>query len=476
MPTRPKRYVITNVSSEVLNVIRNQATQNYKDYVPIAQQNAESIRAVGAVIMDYAALRNEFLNALVNRIGLVLINSMSFSNPWARFKRGFMEYGETIEEIWVDIALPQEFDPSGAEDTVFKRTIPDVKAAFHYLNYKKFYPTTIQFDDLKQAFLSVDGVTNLANRITNSLYTGMEYDEFLTMRYLLARKVLDGQMYYLLSRGATGATPEIAAANAKATLTALRALNNDMVFPSRKYNVAGVLNRTEIANQQIIIDGNFEAAVDVNALASAFNLNYADFMAKRILTPRFYFDTDERKRLDILFVDNPEYRKITAEENEALHGVHALVVDDNYFMILDNEQSLEDIYNPKGKYWNYFLHTWKTFSTSPFMNAVALVDSSVLNNDNQLEIVYGLSFADMLGNPVEGDTLKTNTTYAVIPTTENGEAIPTVSDIAGIESSSESVAVDSARGVITTTTEETDITITVTFANGSTATTTISVA
>ena len=33
-------------------------------------------------------------------------------------------------------------------------------------------------------------------------------------------------------------------------------------------------------------------------------------------------------------------------------------------------------YVSSGLYWNYFYHTWKTISTSPFANAVAFVDST----------------------------------------------------------------------------------------------------
>ena len=62
MATRPKVKVLTNTSIDVLNVIRNNASQNYKDYVPKATPDAESIRAIGSIIMDYPALQNEFLS------------------------------------------------------------------------------------------------------------------------------------------------------------------------------------------------------------------------------------------------------------------------------------------------------------------------------------------------------------------------------------------------------------------------------
>jgi hypothetical protein len=37
-------------------------------------------------------------------------------------------------------------------------------------------------------------------------------------------------------------------------------------------------------------------------------------------------------------------------------------------MIFDNMYKLTEKYNGEGLYWNYWYHTWKTFSVSPFAN------------------------------------------------------------------------------------------------------------
>ena len=144
MPTIPKIKVLTNTSVDVLNAIRNSATTSYRDYVPIATPNAESIKEIGNIIMDYPALQNEFLNVLINRIGKVIITSKMFANPWAAFKQGILNYGETIEEIYVNLIKSFQFDPGVAESEVFKREKPDVRSALHILNYKKFYKVTIE--------------------------------------------------------------------------------------------------------------------------------------------------------------------------------------------------------------------------------------------------------------------------------------------------------------------------------------------
>ncbi len=42
-------------------------------------------------------------------------------------------------------------------------------------------------------------------------------------------------------------------------------------------------------------------------------------------------------------------------------------------MIFDNLIKFTEIYNGEGLYWNYWLHTWKTFSVSPFANNTVFV-------------------------------------------------------------------------------------------------------
>ena len=121
MPTIPLVNKLSASSEDILNAIRNSASADYKEYVPVASLSQNNIREIGAVIMNMPTLQNEFLSALVNRIGKVIVTSKLYSNPWARFKRGIMEYGESIEEVFVNIAKPFQFDPAVAETKLFAR-------------------------------------------------------------------------------------------------------------------------------------------------------------------------------------------------------------------------------------------------------------------------------------------------------------------------------------------------------------------
>lgn len=359
MATTPKVVTLTNSSVDILNAIRNNATQNYRDYVPKATPDADSIRQIGAIIMDYPALQNEFLSALVNRIGRVLITSKMYDNPWAFFKKGLLEFGESVEEIFVNIAKPFQFDPAVAETNVFKREIPDVRAAFHIMNYQKYYKATISNDQLRQAFLSWQGISDLIAKIVDAMYTGANYDEFQTMKYMLARHILDGHMYPV-------EIPTVETDNMKSIVSAVKGVSNKFTFLSPNYNLAGVQSYTAKNDQYMLINSQFDAIMDVEVLASAFNMDKAEFSGRRVLVDSF--GSLDTARLDELFAGDSTYEEIGSDELEALDAIPAILVDKDWFMIFDNFYNFTEQYNGEGLYWNYWYHVWKTFSVSPFAN------------------------------------------------------------------------------------------------------------
>lgn len=361
MPTIPKTQTLNATSVEILNAIRNSASTNYRDFVPTAKSTPESIRRIGEIIMQYTPLQNEFLNALVNRIARVIITSKMYSNPLSMFKKGLIDFGETIEEIFVNIANPHQYDVEESESKVFAREIPDVRAAFHTLNYKKFYKQTIQNKDLNQAFLSWDGITDLISKIVNAMYTAANYDEFVTTKYMLAKAILDGRLSAIT----------VDANDAKGAVTKIKGVSNALTFMSNNYNVAGVQTFTDKNDQYLLVNSQFDSEIDVEVLASAFNMSKAEFMGHRILIDGF--GTLDVTRLNALFKDDPNYEEPSQDTLTALNAIPAVLVDKNFFMIFDIMYEFTENYNGQGLYWNYFYHTWKTFSMSPFANALVFV-------------------------------------------------------------------------------------------------------
>lgn len=454
MAIKPTQTTLTANSVEILNAIRRDATPYYQQMIPKAAANTESIRQIGGIMMNYQPLQNEFLKALYNRIGRVIITSKMYYNPWAPFKKGLMELGETVEEVFVNIAKAHTFNPEKAETNFMKREIPDVRSAFHTMNYQKFYKTTISNDQLRQAFLSWQGITDLIANIVDGMLTAHNLDEFQVTKYMLARNILNGLLY-----GHT--VPAISKENASDIVTEVKAISNELVYDTPTYNAAGVYSFTEKNNQFIITTARFDAIMDVNVLAAAFNMDKVEFMGHRVQIDGF--DRLDENRLNELFADDPSagYVPLTADEKAALATVPAIIVDRDYFMIFDNLYKFTEDYNGEGLYWQYWYHAWKTFSTSPFANAVVFVPGE--------QTVVSVTVSPATATVNKGNMLQLN---AVVKTT-NFAPTSVVWKVDGVNST-----VD-ANGLLTVgageTTETLTVTATSTFDERKTGTATITV-
>lgn len=359
----PRRIAVNTLNAstiDILNTIRANATYEYQQLVPEIQKATE-IPRVGEVLYGYPALANQFINALVNRIALVRVKSATFNNAYAQLKKGYLEFGETVEEVFVEIAKAREFSAEKAEAREFKRTIPDVRTAFHVMNWRAQYPVTIQDEDLRMAFQSINGVQDLIAKIIDSVYTGAEYDEYLLFKYLLIKAISHGKMHPV-SIG-SGAMTDAA--------VAFRGTSNMMTFLKTQYNAAGVHTATPKSDQYIFMDAMYNASYDVNVLASAFNMDKADFSGKLMLIDDW--TSFDNERFEEIRKNSDMIEEVTAEELALLSNVKAVLVDGEWFQVYDNTIKFTEVYVSSGLYWNYNLNIWKTVSSSPFSNAVVFV-------------------------------------------------------------------------------------------------------
>lgn len=348
---------------DILNTIRANASLEYQNSVPEITK-ATDIPKVGEVLYGYPALANQFINALVNRIALVRVNSATFNNAYAELKKGYLEFGETVEEVFVGIAKAREFSAEKAEARELKRTLPDVRSAFHTMNYRVQYPVTIQDEDLRMAFLSVNGVQDLIAKIVDAVYTAAEYDEFLLFKYLMIKAITAGKMYPIAFDDA----------DIKNAAKAFRGTSNQLTFMSTKYNASGVHTTTPRNDQYIFMDSTFNAEFDVDVLASAFNMDKATFIGKlKLIDDWTTFDSE---RFDVIMAGSDMIEPITAQELSLMANVKAVLIDSEWFQVYDNANRMTEKYVASGMYWNYFYNVWKTVSSSPFSNAVVFVTDS----------------------------------------------------------------------------------------------------
>ena len=406
---------------DILNTIRANASLEYQNSVPEVTK-ATDIPKVGEVLYGYPALANQFINALVNRIALVRVNSATFNNAYAELKKGYLEFGETVEEVFVGIAKAREFSAEKAEARELKRTLPDVRSAFHTMNYRVQYPVTIQDEDLRMAFLSVNGVQDLIAKIVDAVYTAAEYDEFLLFKYLMIKAITAGKMYPMAFDDS----------DIKNAAKAFRGASNQLTFMSTKYNASGVHTTTPRADQYIFMDSTFNAEFDVDVLASAFNMDKATFIGKlKLIDDWTTFDSE---RFDVIMAGSDMIEPITEEELALMANVKAVLIDAEWFQVYDNANRMTEKYVASGMYWNYFYNVWKTVSSSPFSNAIVFVtDSATITAAESYTVrIDGKTESDeatvltLAVETADGNPTLVNTNYNFVQTetlTEAGVAV-----------------------------------------------------
>lgn len=364
-----RRIAITQLNADsidIVNSIRAYSSREYQDLIPQVTDPTQ-MPAVGETLYGYPALANQFISALVNRIAIVRVKSATFNNAYAELKKGYLEFGETVHEVFVNICKAREFNPEKGAQRELKRSLPDVRSAFHVMNWRVQYPVTIQHEDLRQAFNNPEGVADLIAKIIGSVTTGAEYDEYLLFKYLLIKAIAHGKVKAI---GFDATDP-------KNSAVAFRGTSNKLTFMSNQYNEAGVTTTTPKESQYIFMDAQFNAEYDVNVLASAFNMDNATFMGKLKLVDDWA--TFDNSRFDEICKESGMIEEVTSDELELMKSVKAVLLDEEWFQVYDELTTFTENFIASGISYNYYLNIWKIVSSSPFSNAVVFTSNEAHN-------------------------------------------------------------------------------------------------
>ena len=284
---------------------------------------------------------NQFIDALVMRIGDTFVHQQQFKNPLAVFKKSRMMYGNTLQEIipkWIRAHAYVD----DAED-VFKMARPDVNVWYHSQNRRDRYDITVNDNELRTAFTDSMGLNKLVSAIMNVPMNSDEYDEYRIMLQLIAQYDNSwGFFEHSLSAAPTDDT------TGKEFLYWLRAYAKKLQFPTTTYNNSAIEDIPVFVKPNelvILMTPETQAAIDVYTLASVFQLDKADIQERIVIVDEF---------------------PMTKNDN----NVVALLTTEDFFMCKDTEYRTTSMYNPKTLGTNYFLHHWGVYSVSPFVPAI----------------------------------------------------------------------------------------------------------
>ena len=351
---------------ELLNTIRDNASQAYQDRVPEATRN--NIEAVGEAITDLndAVVYNEFIGTLANMIYAPELIDKSWSNPLGKFKKGKKTFDDTVEEIYNNFIKAQTYDQSGAG--LLTRNLPDTKTIFHRMNRQDKYKLTDSPEALAKAFKSYEGVGAFIQNLYTTIRNSAEYDEYILMRQLFAQAYENRAVKVI-----PVADPQASEANAKAFIKTIKTISGLMEYPSSNYNGYLTAQSTDDKpiitfskkNEQILIlDVPTDTACNVDVLAYAFG--------RDLLT----FNTEVKQLIDTFPVD----------------GMIGALVDKNFFQVYDDLFTFREFDNPEGLYRNHLLHVWQTIGYSCLTNAVFFVIASDQNSDGDIADEFTVTY------------------------------------------------------------------------------------
>lgn len=344
----------------------NTALSEALNGIDITSPDAATARSIGSIIFSTPELENAFYYGLINKIGRQIINDRAYRNPLEVLEAGTLEFGEMVEEIFVRLAEPFQYDPDVSQFTFHLINRPDVVVAYHVVNCQIYYKDSISRKEAKRAFYSWEGVDRFTSAIITSMYNALNQDKFLMTKYMLAYRLVNGQM-------ATKTIPAVSVANMQTIGVTIKETIGDMEYYRPDYNYANVENFCPAADQILIVNNKFKAMFDFVELASAYNLEYKDLMSRIITIDSFGKGLDSA-RYDKLLENDTNRHTFTAAEMAALDGIAAVLVDKEFCQIYRQDNEVTDtLYVPEARFVNYWLYYDGIFSTSPFAPAVAFV-------------------------------------------------------------------------------------------------------
>lgn len=310
--------------ADILEATYNDMSAEFRGRITPAFGEDE-LEAFGQSLSNYEPAMNDFIYSLINHIGMVNVNYQSFKSPLKEFKKGFMEYGDTIEDVYIEPVkgfLYEPEVPNGNMGDQWETFKPDVDVVYYSVNRDLTYPLTINQKQLKRAFRSYRELDKFLSGLMQQLSNADEIDDYTLTTQLLANySNMDGKNLYKQVH----VDAVVDETSAKSFIKAVRSIIPTLAFPSRVFNSKGVLNWAKPEDMYLIITPTTQAVIDVDVLAVAFNMNKAEFMGHVKVIPNLPENTIGLLVHKELIQDWDTFRQMAST------GLNARHLTTNYF-------------------------------------------------------------------------------------------------------------------------------------------------
>lgn len=389
-----------------LNAMREMSVDNgsiYHKYVPVVTDTT-TIGEFGQPILDSENVNvlNDFVG-LLKKIVATAVYNKTFNNPLANLEGERMPLGNFIEDVYVNPAKARGFNVNDFAGLLQKY---EAEIATQYLavNSDLQYCVTITREKIRNAFTSWSNLENLVSSMVNSLYNGA----YLT-RYNQAKGLV------LSAYTGNNVQVEVVSAvssesTAKALVKKMRATFSKMQIPSTRFNAWNKVKGGNLALKTwtdpedvvVLISADLEATLDVDVLASAFNMSKTDFLGRVIVVDDFSQYNDD----GTVAVDGS--------------NIQAMICDKAWFKIKTQDFAMDEFYNANNRTWQYYLNDVRMINYSLFANAVIFATQAPVVPTESVTVETGIV------NLASGASVSVG--YTITPTNNTDTKQLTVSD------------------------------------------------
>ena len=369
---RPTPTQLSTDSTAILNGIRNSIGGEFRDATPLVTSQSDRV-AYGMYVTGAGHLQNQFMNTLLNKIARSICLIRSYKNHLAKFKRGVLEDGDVIENIWTDLCECEGYTqvPESPGD-LYAVNNPDARVSYHPVNQQIVYRRTRNEATLRMAI--TNDLYGFIAKIVEQFMSSIELDEEIMTIYTFDRAILENWDNITVN------VPAITSDNSTKLIEIMKQTSLDLEWMNPDHTPAGVPAHSSIENQYFFLTNRISAIVDTNALAMAYNLEYRQFLGQREPIKSFLLDDFQQARLDHIMAETvangnvPSYTPFTSEERAKLARIAAATVDKDFLFIFDRLFKMGSVYDDLHMNNNIFAHVWKTYSYNPFAQIVVYVE------------------------------------------------------------------------------------------------------
>ena len=358
-----------NSLKQSLNALRELSSTIYHEYVPVIDDDTD-ISAFATPIMEYPVVYNEFCDVLVNKLVYSQFETMTFNNPLRVLEGDRIPLGFAGEHLYTNPAQARGFNVNDFAGLLIKYEA-DVKVEYHTINSDVQYCVTIARQQLKKAMTSWDNLAEFITQLSNSLYNGCYIDEFRWTKNIISGAFKENRAVY---EKITAVSDE---STAKAFVEKARNYFLNFQLPSTSYNAwaknggAGrpITTWSRPEDIVLVIRNDIRSKIDVQSLASAFNLPYADFLGNVITVDNFDAYDDEGN--------------LVYDGSNIVGGIF----DKSWFKSKTQDMFMENFYNANNRTMQYYLNVIRMYNMSLFANGVIFATDDPVVAATELKFV-----------------------------------------------------------------------------------------